>query len=435
MAPIVCKFGGTSVANVDQLLKVRRIIENDATRTIIVVSAPGKEHPEDTKVTDLLLVCHDLVQNHLDIQPVFTRVRERFSTIVRELDINLDIHALLDETENEIHENPYRCFIASRGEYLCARIVAAWLNAEFIEPADMIYFTASGHINDVSYLNVAHACNDTNKRYVIPGFYGTDIHGRIKTFSRGGSDITGAIAARALNAQCYENWTDVPGFFMANPQVVRNPKQIELLTYRELRELSYMGAHVLHDEAIFPVAEAGIPIAIRNTNDPTAPPTHIVATRQPHERIVTGIAGRKNFVMFQVEKYLMNRMIGFGRRLLEIFESLGISYDHTPTSIDSMSVLVHADAVKDNEQMLIEEIQKILEPDRVEVTRDLALIATVGEGMVHHVGTAAVLFTALAKADINVRIIDQGSSELNIIVGVANEQFETAMTAIHNAFA
>lgn len=430
----VCKFGGTSVANASQLKKVGAIINSDDTRRIIVVSAPGKEHPEDTKLTDLLLVCYDLLQNHLDITPVFSRIRERFTTIAHNLGVTHNVDTLLDRTEHEICENPHQSFIASRGEYLCAKIVAEWLNATYVEPAENIFFDASGHISDVSYVNLEHACEE-EKRYVIPGYYGTDIHGRIKTFSRGGSDITGAIVARAVSADVYENWTDVSGFFMADPRVVTNPKRIDLLTYHELRELSYMGANVLHDEAIFPVFDSGIPIEIRNTNDPDAPATRIVSSRLPKTHVVTGIAGRKDFVMFQIEKYLMNRMVGFGRRLLEIFESFDISYDHTPSSIDSMSVVVHAEALKDNEQNVIDEINKFLSPDSIEVTHDLAIIATVGEGMVHHVGTSAKLFAALAEADVNVRIIDQGASELNIIVGVANEQYETAITAIHHAFA
>jgi len=270
--------------------------------------------------------------------------------------------------------------------------------------------------------------------FIVPGFYGADKHGLIKTFSRGGSDVTGAIVARAVQAELYENWTDVSGFLMADPRIVNNPQSIEELTYKELRELSYMGATVLHDEAIFPVRDAGIPIEIKNTNDPAAHGTLIVSKRAPSERIVTGIAGVKNFVMFQIEKTLMNKMVGFGRNVLQVFESRNISYDHTPTGIDTMSVVVREENLGDKLQLVIDDINRTIEPDRIDIVSDLAIIATVGVGMVHHIGTSGTLFSALADAGVNVRIIDQGSSEINIIVGVDNEDYEKAIKAIYNAF-
>jgi aspartate kinase len=429
----VCKFGGTSLADADQFRKVRAIIEADPARRITVVSAPGKRTKDDQKVTDLLLICQDLAANGLDVAQVFDRVRERYCVIASELDIPLDVTALLDQVEQAIVRTPTRDFVASRGEYLCAQLMAAWLGAKFIEPADAIIFRDEGHIDPVTYERLG-ARLQHDGLCIVPGFYGSDSTGRIKTFPRGGSDITGAVTARAAKASLYENWTDVTGFRMADPRIIDNPRGIAELTYRELRELAYMGANVLHDEATFPVRDAGIPIEILNTNAPDEPGTRIVAAREPGTPIVTGIAGVKDFVMVQMEKALMNKMVGFGRRVLEIFEEHDVSFDHTPTGIDTMSVVVRAEALADKGQAILEEIKRVLEPDRIELISELAIIATVGEGMAHHVGTAAKLFTALADADVNIRIIDQGSSEINIIVGVENKDFETAIRAIYHAF-
>ncbi len=429
----VCKFGGTSLANAEQFKKVRAIIEADPSRRVIVLSAPGKRNDNDQKITDLLLVCQELADQGLEIEPVFSRIRERFIEIVEQLEIPIDIIELLDETEQLIQDTPIRSFVASRGEYLSAKVFAAWIGAIFVEPADAIIFRNEEHICPSTYERLSGKIGDSGL-FVVPGFYGADEHGLIKTFSRGGSDITGAIVARAVGAAVYENWTDVSGFLMADPRIVDNPKSIEELTYKELRELSYMGATVLHDEAIFPVRDAGIPIEIKNTNDPAAPGTRIVSERKPSVRIVTGIAGVKNFVMFQIEKTLMNKMIGFGRNVLQVFESRNISYDHTPTGIDTMSVVVRADNLGEKLELVVEDIKRTIEPDRVDIVSNLAIIATVGVGMVHHIGTSAKLFTALADAEVNVKIIDQGSSEINIIVGVDNKDYEKAINAIYNAF-
>jgi aspartate kinase len=429
----VCKFGGTSLADAEHFRKVRSIIEADPDRVVIVVSAPGKRTPDDKKVTDLLLICQELAENGIDITPIFSRVRERYESIATALAIELDVGALLDGVAQEIMATPTRDFVASRGEYICARLMAAWLDATYIEPAESILFREEGHIDSATYERLA-AQLDREGLCVVPGFYGCDRKGQVKTFSRGGSDVTGAIAARAARAAVYENWTDVSGFRMADPRIVEHPRRIEELTYRELRELAYMGASVLHDEAIFPVRDAGIPIEILNTNAPNEPGTRIVASREPGTPIVTGIAGVKDFVMVQMEKTLMNKMVGFGRRVLEIFEEHDISFDHTPTGIDTMSVVVRAEALADKGPAVIQDIQRILEPDRIELITDLAIIATVGEGMIHHVGTAAKLFTALARADVNIRIIDQGSSEINIIVGIENRDFESAIRAIYHEF-
>jgi len=433
MPGIVCKFGGTSLADADQFRRVRAIIEANPDRRVIVVSAPGKRFAQDQKVTDLLLICYDLLDKHLEIDPVYNRIRERFRDIAVALAIELDIDALLDDTRTRILKNPARDFIASRGEYLTAKLMAAWLGADFIEPADAIFLLDDLRVHPKTYQHLSNLLS-TKKLSVVPGFYGKNERGRITTFSRGGSDITGSIVARAIAADIYENWTDVSGFLMADPRIVPNARQIDELTYKELRELAYMGATVLHDEAVFPVREVGIPIEIRNTNDPHGPFTRIVATRQLNDRVVTGIAGRKDFALFQIEKDLMNKMIGFGRRVLQVFESYGVSIDHMPTGIDNMSVVVRAGNLEDKTAAIVEEIQRTLEPDSIEVFPDLAIIATVGIGMIHCVGFAGRLCSAVARHGINLRVIDLGASEDNMIIGIDNRHFDAAIRAIYHEF-
>ena len=429
----VCKFGGTSLADAAQFTRVRAIIEADPRRRIVVVSAPGKRHGHDQKITDLLLVCHDLLDKGLDMTPVFGRIRERFDAIVGDLKIPIDIEALMDDVADAMRATPTRDFVASRGEYLTAKIMAAWLGAHYVEPADTILIHDDHRINPATYAQL-HKAFEAPGLHVLPGFYGKNERGKVMTFSRGGSDITGSIAARAAHAAIYENWTDVSGFLMADPRIVHNPRPIEELTYKELRELSYMGAIVLHDEAIFPVRDVGIPIEIRNTNDPTGAFTRIVKSRAMTSQIVTGIAGRKDFVLFQLEKNLMNKMVGFGRRVLQIFESYNVSFDHTPTGIDSISVIVRAEYLGDNEELIVEEIKRVLEPDSLDVIHDLAMIATVGQGMAHCVGVAARICGALARDGVNLRVIDQGASETNMIVGIENKDYEKAIRALYHEF-
>jgi aspartate kinase len=433
MSVKVCKFGGSSLADANQFRKVRDIIERDPARRVIVVSAPGKRSADDHKITDMLLVCQDLAEKEFDIEPVFSRIRERFTTIVSDLSLDLNIEELLDNTARKIQHNPSKDFVSSRGEYLNGHVMAAFLDATYIEPQDSIFLQEGTTVNPATYDRIAEQISDTGL-YVIPGFYGINERGRITTFSRGGSDITGAIAARAITAAVYENWTDVSGFLMADPRIVDSPKHIELLTYKELRELAYMGANVLHDESIFPIRDVGIPIEIRNTNAPDGPVTMIVAAREADDRIITGIAGRKDFVLVQIEKTLMNKMIGFGRRILQIFESYGISYDHTPTGIDTMSVVLREEHFAEHESAIINEIKRVLEPDNIVITRDLAIIATVGQGMIRCIGFAGRLCTVLADNGINLHIIDLGSSEDNMIVGIDNKHYETAINAIYHEF-
>ena len=429
----VCKFGGSSLADAEHFLKVRAIINSDPERKIVVVSAPGKRFSDDVKITDMLLLCHSMLEQGLDIAPVFQKIRTRYKEIVQDLNVDIHIDALLDETENDMRTIATKDFMASRGEYLCGKIIATWLGARFVEPAEFLQIESSGLIKEETYERLGEQLKGDGL-VVMPGFYGCTPAGKVKTFSRGGSDISGAVAARAVRAELYENWTDVNGFMMADPRLVENPKHIETLTYKELRELAYMGANVLHDESIYPVSEPGIPIEIKNTNDPDGSFTRIVARRPKDDRIVTGIAGRKDFYLIQIEKILMNKMVGFGRRFLQIFESHGVNFEHAPTGIDTMSVIVRKEFIGEQLPSILEEIKRTLQPDRLEVTDNLALIATVGQGMIRCVGFAGRLCTALSKRGINLQVIDLGSTQDNMIVGVELNDFEEAVRAIYEEF-
>ena len=429
----VCKFGGSSLADAEQFKKVRAILESDPSRRIVVVSAPGKRFADDVKITDMLLLCQSVQEQGLDLGQMFQKIRTRYKEIVQNLGVDIDIDALLDETEAQMKKNGTKDFMASRGEYLCGRITATWLKARFVDPGESLQIESSGVIEEETYEKLGEALKGDGL-VVMPGFYGCTPKGKVKTFPRGGSDISGAVAARAVRADLYENWTDVNGFMMADPRLVKNPKHIETLTYKELRELAYMGANVLHDESIYPVSEPGIPIEIRNTNDPTGPFTRIVPGRPKDDRIVTGIAGRKDFYLVQIEKILMNKMVGFGRRLLQIFESHGVNFEHAPTGIDTMSVIIRKEYVGDKLPSILEEIKRTLQPDRLEVTDNLALIATVGQGMIRCVGFAGRLCTALSKRGINLQVIDLGSTQDNMIVGVELNDFEEAVRAIYEEF-
>jgi aspartate kinase len=433
MGDIVCKFGGSSVADAAQIRKIEKIIRSDPRRRFIVVSAPGKRDKQDHKITDLLYLCHELADQDMDIEEPFHLVRERYLGIARELRVEIDMEGLLGEVESRIRGRASRDYVASRGEYLSAQVVAAYLRAGFVDTAETIRIQEDGRVEEATYGPLGCALAGSGM-YVVPGFYGSTADGQVKTFSRGGSDITGAIVARAVGAEAYENWTDVSGFLMTDPRIVDNPRPMRLVTYREIRELAYMGANVFHEEAIFPVYKARIPINIRNTNAPDDPGTTIVDKRDTRHGVVVGIAGRSGFSNISIEKLLMNKEIGFGRRLFGILESHRISFEHAPSGIDTMSVIISDDQLKGKVHTLLEDLKGQLNPDRVEITGSFALIATVGEGMAYHPGIAAKLFTALAEDGINVRVIDQGSSEINIIVGVEAKDYENAVRAIYRAF-
>ncbi len=435
MGIVVCKFGGSSVAEAAQIRKVEEIIKADPRRRFIVVSAPGKRSKQDQKVTDLLYLCHELAEAGLPIDEAFHLIRERYLEIARELGARIEMRTLLAEVDYGIRSKASRDWVASRGEYLSARLIADCLGARFVDTEKTVKIREDGRVDESTYELLAAALSDTGQGlFVLPGFYGSTLEGQLKTFSRGGSDITGAIVARAVQAEVYENWTDVSGFLMADPRIVVNPKPMRCVTYREIRELAYMGANVFHEEAMFPVFGANIPINIRNTNAPDDPGTLIVDKRDTRDGVVIGIAGKKGFSIIFIAKLLMNKEIGFGRRLFGILEAHGISFEHAPSGIDTMSVIVADEQLKGKTHLLLEEIQKELNPDRVEILDGYALIATVGEGMAYHPGISGRLFSAMGAAGINVRIIDQGSSEINIIIGVESKDYEAAVRAIYGAF-
>lgn len=434
----VAKFGGSSVADLIQFNKVKSIIQADPSRSVVVVSAPGKRYETDTKLTDLLYLCQTHVEHNLPWDQIFQVVCDRFNAMALSLNIShaqLDLEKEFAVIKKDLNAGAGADYIASRGEYLNGLLMAKFLDFDFIDAAALIHFDERGHFligkTDESIQNEIKK----HKNVVIPGFYGSLPNGRIKTFSRGGSDITGALIAKALKADIYENWTDVHGFLVADPRVVKNPQPIKYITYEELRELSYMGASVLHENAIFPLREADIPINIRNTNDAEHPGTIILAqVPKDQARVVTGIAGSRDFTVIALYKYMMKRDRSFVRRLLAILEDYNLGFEHIPTGIDTMSIVLANDKVKDKLPEIVADIKRDLEPDSIDVSEDMALIATVGKGMSSKKGVSATLFTALANADINIRLIDQGSSEMNIIVGVLNADFENAIRAIYNAF-
>lgn len=437
MTRIVCKFGGSSVADANQFMKVRAIIEDQVERSIVVVSAPGKRVKTEAKITDLLYLCHDMALVGADFDATFGLIDSRFCDIAKELSISTAIGVELAKFKAELKNGVTRDFVASRGEYFNGVLMAEYLGADFIDPADYVVITSAGLVAPETYERLGQRLADTSKRYVMPGFYGRDQKGQIKTFSRGGSDISGAIAARAANAALYENWSDVSGLLMADPSIVDQPRPMSEVTYREIRELSYMGASVFHDEAILPVREAKIPICIKNTNEPSHPGTRIVPELGRIENKTTeiaGIAGKRGFSMICVEKSLMNKEVGFAYRLLGIMEALKINVEHCPSSIDGINVIVDGKSMGDRANEIVEEIRRVLRPDSVVIDEELALIAVVGEGMAHSVGIAAKVFTALRDANVNVGVINQGASELNIIIGVGPADFERAVRALYDAF-
>lgn len=431
----VVKFGGSSLASAKQFKKAGDIIRADKSRRYVVPSAPGKRDDRDEKVTDMLYQCYDLAVEGKGYKKLLEKIKERYMQIIDGLDLNLNLDHEFDMIEENFLNKAGRDYAASRGEYLNGLVMAAYLGYEFIDAAEVVFFDDEGNfLAELTDQELGERLEHT-ERAVIPGFYGSRHDGTIKTFSRGGSDITGSIVAKAIHADIYENWTDVSGFLVADPRIIKNPEVIETITYRELRELSYMGASVLHEDAIFPVRKEGIPINIRNTNKPEDKGTLIVeSTCRKPKYTITGIAGKKGFCSINIEKAMMNAEVGFGRKVLEVFEKYGISFEHMPSGIDTMTVFVHQSEFEESEQSVIAGIHRAVEPDFVELESDLALIAVVGRGMKATRGTAGRIFSALAHARINVKMIDQGSSELNIIIGVKNSDFETAIKAIYDIF-
>ena len=432
----VAKFGGSSVADAIQIRKLSDIVKADDAIKYVVVSAPGKRYADDSKVTDLLYLCKTHIEHKIPYEQIFQVIYDRFMAVEADLGVDVDIKAELRAIKKNIEEGASVDYIASRGEYLNAKIIAAYLGFDFVDAQDIIKFNDKGKLMEDLTNELTGKVLKQHDTAVIPGFYGEKLEdGTIKTFSRGGSDITGALIARATGADVYENWTDVSGFLMADPRIVNDPKPIEKISYMELRELSYMGASVLHEEAIFPAKAEGIPINIRNTNRPKDHGTMITANPEISEnQIISGIAGRKHFTVIGIYKNHLANEKGFIRRLAGIIEDHDLTIEHLPTGIDTMSVVIDSRTLNGKLDEIVEEFNYQLKPDSIEVVEDMAMIATVGAGMSARKGTSARLFTALAEAGVNIRMIDQGSSEMNIIVGVEEKDFETAIKAIYGAF-
>ena len=431
----VVKFGGSSLASAEQFKKVGDIIRADEFRQYVVPSAPGKRFSGDTKVTDMLYSCYGAAIKEKNFTDLLCAIQDRYNEIIKGLNLTLSLDQDFEEIRENFGKKAGRDYAASRGEYLNGKVMAAYLGFEFVDAAEVVRFDEDGNFDDAATNDLLSARLKEIPYAVIPGFYGAKADGTVVTFSRGGSDVTGSLVALAVTADLYENWTDVSGFLIADPRIVKNPKSIETITYKELRELSYMGASVLHEDAIFPVRKAGIPINIRNTNAPQDKGTLIVegTCRQP-KYTITGIAGTDGFASITVEKAMMNSEIGFCRKVLQVFEENEISIEHMPSGIDTMTIFVHKDEFEEKEQRVLAGIHKAVDPDHIELESDLALIAIVGRGMRATRGTAGRIFSALAHAHINVKMIDQGSSELNIIVGVRHDDFKNAIRALYEIF-
>ena len=436
MSTIVTKFGGSSLADANQFKKVKDIIFSNDERRYVVPSAPGKRNSKDSKITDLLYLCHAHVSTGISFDEVFNHIKDRYCDIVKDLNLDFNIGKHLDIIKKDLEEGASSDYAASRGEYLNGLILANYLGFEFIDAKDVMIFNIDGSLNSEETNSALHCKLLKVAKAVIPGFYGADKDGNIITFSRGGSDITGALVAASINADLYENWTDVSGFLMADPRIINNPKPISKITYSELRELSYMGASVLHEDAIFPVREIGIPINIKNTNRPGDEGTFIVKDTDVSMKptTVTGIAGKKDFTVISIAKASMNSELGFCRKLLSILEQHNISFENMPSGIDTVCLVISDSQLKHKKKAVLDEIKATCNPDSIDVHPNMAMIATVGRGMAKQRGTAAKIFSALSKSEINIRMIDQGSSEMNILVGIENDNFEKGIAAIYNAF-
>ena len=431
----VVKFGGSSLADANQFRKVAEIIKSDEARRFVVASAPGKRSADDIKVTDMLYKCFELVTAKKPFDEVFEKIEERFNGIIKDLGIDFSLEEELAGIKAGIKHRASRDYIASRGEYLNSLILAAYLGYDFIDAESCIFFDEKGNLDTEKTNKVLSELLIQHSHAVIPGFYGVNCNGSVRTFSRGGSDITGSIVARAISAEIYENWTDVSGMLMADPRIVKNPNVIEVITYNELRELSYMGASVMHEDAIFPVKVSNIPINIRNTNAPEDAGTMIVPkTSAQAPNVITGIAGKKGFSIINIEKDMMNSEIGFGRKVLEVLEHHGVCFEHLPSGIDTMSVVISTSELRSTKYEMVAEIAKSVNADRVTVEDGIALVAVVGRSMERAKGTAGRVFASVANENINIKMIDQGSSERNIIIGVEEGDYENTIKAIYAEF-
>ncbi len=435
----VVKFGGSSLADANQFRKVSDIIKSDEKRKYVVPSAPGKRFSDDIKITDMLYKCCELAGSGVDFSDDFQLIKDRYNGIISDLELNMNLDSEFDIIVKELKARPARDYAASRGEFLNGKILAEYLGYNFIDAADVIVFDTKGRFLLDETVKLTRQKLRGLENAVIPGFYGKTTEGIIKTFSRGGSDVTGSIIANAVNAEIYENWTDVSGFLIADPRIVDSPDAIETITYRELRELAYMGASVLHEDAIFPVRSAGIPINIRNTNKPEDAGTMIVSndydfSRESLGHTITGIAGKKGFSTINIEKAMMNNEIGFGMKVLNVLYNNGISFEHMPSGIDTMSITVDSSKLEPVREKVLAEIRREVNPDHIEIEDGIAILAIVGRRMKNTRGTVARVFAAMAHARINVKLIDQGSSELNVIIGVSENDLSEAIRRIYDMF-
>ncbi len=426
----VVKFGGTSLASSEQIRKAASIVKSDVERRYVVVSAPGKRFSDDIKITDLLYSCYDKAISHISYEDDLLFIQNRFQEIVDELNVSVDIKHEFQIIKDTIKKNPSKDYLASRGEYLNAKIIAQVLDFDFVDAFDGIFFDENGHLDEKkTYPTLSQLLK--NRKAVISGFYGCAYDGQVKTFSRGGSDVTGAIVARSVKAQLYENWTDVDGFRVADPRIVKGAKGIEQISYKELRELSYMGASVLHEDAVFPIRSQGIPLNIRNTNHPENAGTMITSETHASERIIAGIAGKKGLSNLQIEKAMMNMEIGFGAKVLDLIAKYGVPYEHTPTSIDTMSVIVETEDIEKVRKELLKDLDDLLRPDRVFIHDQIALLAVVGEGLKQHQEIIGKIFSILYERHIHLRMIDIGFNEMTVILGIDEKEYENAMNALY----
>ena len=433
----VLKFGGSSMADATQFAKVKSIVESDESRRVVVVSAAGKRFKDDHKLTDLLYLCHAHLKYGVSCDSVYQMIVDRYTAIRDELHLNVDLESEFAALRRKMDKGISQDELVSRGEYFAAKLMAAYLGFAFLDSELWLKFKLDGSVDqEATYEALRHAAE--GRKVVIPGFYGTMPDGSIKTFSRGGSDITGALAAAALDADVYENWTDVSGFLMADPKIVPDPEPIERITYSELRELSYIGAQVLHEGTIFPVREKNIPLNIRNTNQPDHPGTMIRESfeevEMPGDRFITGIAGKKDFSVITVTKNGMSSELGILRQMLEVLEKYQVNVEYLPSGIDSVSLVVASDKAQPCLYQMMGDLQKTVKPDSIHVTDNMAIVAAVGRKMAFKPGISGKIFATLGENGINIRMITQGPEELNIIVGVDNKDFASAIRVLYNSF-
>lgn len=431
---IVAKFGGSSLADAAHFRQVKEILRQNPARRYVVPSAPGKRDSGDEKVTDLLYQCYEKASGGEDYAPILQKIRARYQEIIDDLELSVSLDGEFEMIEQAFLNHAGEQYAASRGEYLNGILLASYLGYRFVDAAEVIRFNKKGVFEDERTNFFVGDRLINIDRAVIPGFYGADDAGNIHTFSRGGSDVTGAVVARAVQADLYENWTDVSGFLLADPGIVDNPKKIDIMTYSELRELSYRGATVLHEEAVFPVRREGISIHIRNTNRPQESGTLICSSIRPEDEVpITGIAGKKNFTAVSIAKNRMNAQIGFCKRLLEAFDENDILFEHMPSGIDTISVILPAEEFNRKKADIMDSLQRLLAPDKITVDEDMALVTVVGKGMRSVSGIAARFFTSLGEARVNIKMIDMGSNEINCTIGVSNRDFDTAIRALYGA--